>query len=855
MRRIQNQLALIALVAVAVVSCDTRLPTASRRAAPGTPPSVVIDSPVVNSQINVGDSIFVRVLAVGGNALRSLIIRADAVTGDKDLGTYAETPRYTAVTVNLPVGTTDTVIRRYLKPIDDKNQSLESLVIIAVLDDSLGLRDTARVRATLVSGPSVRIEAPAPNDSVPPGVAVSINAHATDLDGINRVEVRVQGDASWPTRLDTTVFQVYPGTSRDVTFNAIVQIPPNAPARSRVTVNASAIDGNRQPGSASPISLFIRSSASVAAPHVTQVVPPRSERTDTIQITASGQGIAAIGIVVRDSAGGLVDRDSILLPAPLTSNVKKGIPLRLPIAQQGRRVAITAFAVDQTGRTGYAVRTSTSPVETILANAQADSTQITHGQTFQLPLPGTVGDIAVDVGRGNVFLSNTIHNRLEVWQSASRAFGANGVAVGSLPWGLFVSNNPDTLLVANSGGTNISRVFIGSSSLPALREDLPNRILTRNVFVHTVLELRDAGTGKVTISKQPIISYSDRPQYLAQASTGRIYFSTRPTSFAPEGTIRYLDPSPSLPAPDPRIVWQYIEGQAGTDFRWTIFNIDSVGLFTSGPNSAASDRIVLFDHEYGKTNGITYCVNAPPTCPSVLDINGNPDPTVQGALQAMRLQGSDIEYGLRLDMTKLPLTDTTFVAASVSRNWIAFGEGNSAPGSTGARIMMVADSQPFRTRPQFISEVITVRDLTENASERVFGIALDKSGKTVSSHGLQSYFSSVDAPFHLRLQGFYDSNDIGAGITFHPDADGKDTPAAVRLGFVASSTGEIEIVDIAYFINRGRLQLKYPIYGPLRATKPMPGDDPSVILKLFALTVRGLIVIDVTAPDIKAGPP
>ena len=62
-------------------------------------------------------------------------------------------------------------------------------------------------------------------------------------------------------------------------------------------------------------------------------------------------------------------------------------------------------------------------------------------------------------------------------------------------------------------------------------------------------------------------------------------------------------------------------------------------------------------------------------------------------------------------------------------------------------------------------------------------------------------------------------------------------------------------MDIAYFINRGQLQLKYPIYGPLRASKRMPGDDPSIVLKLFALTQRGLIVIDLTAADIKAGPP
>src|SRR5688572_19182795 len=98
MRSPRIHIALVALAAVAVASCDTRLPTAQRRSAPGTPPDVIIDTPIVNAQINVGDSIYVRVLATGGNALQSLQLTALAVTGDPDFGTYAETPRYQTIT-------------------------------------------------------------------------------------------------------------------------------------------------------------------------------------------------------------------------------------------------------------------------------------------------------------------------------------------------------------------------------------------------------------------------------------------------------------------------------------------------------------------------------------------------------------------------------------------------------------------------------------------------------------------------------------------------------------------------------------------------------------------------------------
>jgi hypothetical protein len=867
MRSTQKHIALIALAAVAVISCDTRLPTARRGPEPGTPPEVVIDTPLVATQVNVGDSIYVRVSVQGGNALENLQINALAITGVPDLGTYAETPRFETASVDFPAGTTDTIIRRYIKPIDPNNTTLDSIVIVAIVTDSLGLKDTARVRAVIVSGPRVVIESPVPNDSVTPGVAVGVQVHATDLDGITQVQVRVTGEASWPTRLDTTITQTFGGTERDLVFNTAAIVPLNAPGRTRITISASAVDGNRQPGSSAPITVFVRSAASISAPLVTQTVPPRAERTDTIMVTANGAGIRFVGIVVRDSAGGLVDRDSVELTQPYASNARVGIALRLPISMQGKHLAVTGFAIDQADRIGYAVRSATLPAALTLAAGIVDSTTIVYGQTYTLPIAGIVGDLAVDVGRGNVFLSNINNNKLEVWQNGPRRFDTQGIAVGSMPWGLFVSaTNADTLLVANSGGTNISRVFIGGTTVSNLREDLPNRILTRNVYIHELVESRDPSTNKITVTLNPPTSYSDRPQYLAQSVTGRIYFSTRPTGFASPGTIRYVETNPIYRAPDPRIIHTYVPSDVGTAFRYTIFNVDSIKVQLGPPNTNISDRVSIYDHVYGSDReSDVICVNgvnelpppSPPCRASTTDgtVGGTPDVSIDAIINTLRNMGSDVDFALRLSLDALALKDTTFVAASFDNKWFAFGEGNSAPGETGARVIMVADSVAAAGRPQFSSPRVTVRDLTENAAERVFGIALDRSGRTMASHGLESYITEVLSPFHLRLQGKYNSLDAGAGIALHPDADGRNTPMPQRLAFVASNTGDIEIVDIAYFINRGRLNLKYPIYGPLRASRPMPGDDPSVVMKLFALTQRGLIVIDVTQADIRPGPP
>jgi hypothetical protein len=281
-------------------------------------------------------------------------------------------------------------------------------------------------------------------------------------------------------------------------------------------------------------------------------------------------------------------------------------------------------------------------------------------------------------------------------------------------------------------------------------------------------------------------------------------------------------------------VWQYGTRITGNINQYVLLNVDSIVFRIAPANDPTSDSIYVWDHPYGQASGVIFAA----------------DDNIPGVIAQLAGQGSDAEAVLRLDIASLDLTDTTFAAISGNRNWVAFGEGNT--GGAAGRVIVIADS--VGPLPNYFSPVVTVQDLTENASERVFGLAMDLSGRTVASHGLQSYFANIYDPFHLRLQGKYDSFDNGAGIAFHPAADGVLTPASSRLAFVAAASGVIEIVDIAYYVNRGRLQLKYPIYGPLRVSGPMPGDPPAVILKVFAVSLQGLIVIDVTAADIKPAP-
>src|SRR5678816_167901 len=91
------------------------------------------------------------------------------------------------------------------------------------------------------------------------------------------------------------------------------------------------------------------------------------------------------------------------------------------------------------------------------------------------------------------------------------------VVVGSRPWGLTVwprdraGTMGDTLLVANSGGTNVSYVDLDAgtsgSGLEVFRYNLPN------IIVYTITSQTSATTGQPIRVRSPH-DFSDRPQYL-----------------------------------------------------------------------------------------------------------------------------------------------------------------------------------------------------------------------------------------------------------------------------------------------------------------------------------------------------
>ncbi|MGH7544651.1 MAG: YncE family protein, partial [Gemmatimonadota bacterium] len=420
-------------------------------------------------------------------------------------------------------------------------------------------------------------------------------------------------------------------------------------------------------------------------------------------------------------------------------------------------------------------------------------------------------DLVVDTARQLLFVSNQTFNQVEVFNLATGTLGIP-IAVGSEPWGMVIDNSGDTLVVANSGGTNLSLV-----SLLTLTEVTSQRIFTPNASLFEATE-EQSETGPV-IAVQ-LFDYSDRPQFVAQAANqgldrGVLLYSTVPTPSAPDGTIREFDTQTR----DVRFFVDYADAKPTVDQKsLQIVNADDA--FSTG------DLLFICDHDRG---------TAVTTCFSVL--------TLAVAFDSLANHPNwDTELFFNLDIPSVALQDTTFVGASGDRQYIALGEGNT--GTQPGRIIL------YQASDSTVSSFVEVEDLIGNASEPVRGLALNRDGSLGVARGERAYYFDND----LRLQGL--SGDVtidGTGAAFHPNyANGQIANDALQLSFLGSSGGRIDIIDSFHFCKRGTLFLRDPIAGPVKASLPLPGDPAGVIVKVYAQTTTGVVVVGVLNADITA---
>ncbi len=544
----------------------------------------------------------------------------------------------------------------------------------------------------------------------------------------------------------------------------------------------------------------------------------RVESTDTVFVEAQDAvGIGFVGYDVRSLAGGAVRRDSVpVAGGPTSVPVTLRLNLPAPVAGAATKLVLRVFARNSEGRLNDSLTTV------------RDTITLVAGTTRSLPNGGAVADGYFHEPTGRLYLTNIERNQLEVFNFDSLNFQRSPIAVGSRPWGITVfpagRGSPlgpvqNRLIVANSGGTNLSFVTINGDGSGFEDE----RYLLPNIVAYKV------SLAGAVITKS-IIDFSDRPQYVgavcnAGCTEKVVVYSTTPTGgqsggFEDKGTIR----------------WENVTTRKShLFFEHARFLKDN-----------KADTLEVYRFRSG-----TYGLNeAIVPFPLVMRAAGYPDRS----------------WGMQVTMDNIGFRDTTFVRNSANFKRAIFGEGGIAKGSR--TLTYDVDNGLVAYNERFVVDTVSgasaafastvavvdsgvsqpgdVSDLIANAFSPVRGVAVSADGELFAIRSDSTYLFNNT----LRLFGLLQTQGGNAGFDFHPmNAPGANLSGgstATRLSFAASREPLLEIFDTKCFQRVGVVAIKDPIIGPLK-TAVRNGRIVAV-----GATARGVVVLDLNPADYTA---
>lgn len=564
---------------------------------------------------------------------------------------------------------------------------------------------------------------------------------------------------------------------------------------------------------------------------------------------SGGQGIARVGATVlaintatgdtaiatraedvNPAATGTLTRSFTFRPSEF-AGLRPGVGLRLEVSGFAVNTGGTCVAGVQPSperRVCGEVRGATLAAGT---PGQTVNTIIVSGRTFPIPSGGTIADAVVDVQTQRLFISNLERHQVEVFDLPSLAF-REGIPVGARPWGLALNRTGDTLIVANSGGVNVSFIPTGS-----LQEDVGKRFEIPRVTLFEIdytVEGGDSVAGSTRVENGDTVytdiqffNYADRPQFVTQDFSGRLLYSAISTTASPIGTIRVAEFRPSYQTWDARLLF-HERSLVRNDAAIAVANADSIYLV--GTNQA-----VIYDHVAGSD-------------PKQSIIAG--PLSVPAAAAQLRAQGGDVVAFVGSSW-RLPeavaLADTTYVAASGDRRWVVFGEGAR---DRAGRIMM------WDATRGVLSLVQDIQDIVNNASAPIFGVDLNANGTLGVARGAEgTYFFGND----LRLQGsFLPGNTGGRGAALQPGSNGNRT-----LAFVGSGNQTVQVLETTHYTPIGEIPVRENIVGPLRAAPAREGGRACpqdfrqgpvdcVVATVYGITEgRNVLVLDVLRGDLR----
>jgi hypothetical protein len=522
----------------------------------------------------------------------------------------------------------------------------------------------------------------------------------------------------------------------------------------------------------------------------------RVEVTDTVHVEADDpSGIGQLGYEVRSTPGGPIDDSATYVASGNLTFEPHTFKMKLPYTTFPTTAYIQVFGRNSNGVRAYAKLSNGAD--------RVDTVTVVAGVTRLLPLGGQVADALYHPGKDRLYLTNITRNQVEVFNLADSSFKAP-VIVGSRPWGLAAwpvdrsGTKGDTLLVANSGGTQISYVNLnaGASGLEVFRYLLPN------IVVATITTTTSATSG-LPIRVRTVYDFSDRPQYLganchdvgAGCQDVILTYSTTPT------------PGQSPPF-----------GNLNGTLRWE--NLTK-GVTAAGKSDSTTSHF-FFEQAIGQSGarGDTLEIER-------FDADGVGQATLVPAGGPL---GSTV-----VSINNLAFRDTTFVRSSGNFRRSVFGEGGSIVNS---RAMMYDVDRGYDPVIWWVDRGVSpptdVSDFIANTSARMFGVAINFDGGLAAIRADSTYVLNPA----LRLMGILNTTNTNAGLDFHPQNTGNFSfPLNTRLAFAASSEPLIEIYDTNCYLRVGTIPIKDPIIGPITAALRPSGE-----LVLVGATARGVVI-------------
>src|SRR5437763_6666037 len=301
------------------------------------------------------------------------------------------------------------------------------------------------------------------------------------------------------------------------------------------TVTAFAVDAGGRRALSPPVTVTVQTPGNdVTPPTVSHSISSRVEVNDNVTVHATDpSGIKVMGFRV-DTALAAVPPftgvtplkfvlDSSMAAANLTT-VDKVFALGLPLSDSGlpKSVVIRGYACDlAVARNCAYSQTSTviagsaqrpAALMAIGASSGVDTVIVVAGTTHSLPFGGHIADAIYNSHRRELYLTNDVRGRVEVYNLATNTFDPNGIiTAGPVPWGIALwpvdtagTYDVNRVVVADAGGTELS-ILDASTRRLLWRQALPN-FLIEKYSLQVVSQFTPA---VITVDELP-----GRPQYL-----------------------------------------------------------------------------------------------------------------------------------------------------------------------------------------------------------------------------------------------------------------------------------------------------------------------------------------------------